>query len=347
MFQSSLDSVAVTTPAMQGLFILPPELRSIVWGYLLPPPKILRPEAKYSYTKSQQRLAPEDRVPRQWVLGFTQTPLHPPPTNHDQRLRSQYFSVECKPPVLSQLCQESRRFILSHGSFIFGKGAADGGVWWNPQADTLLFTYEWSTRHESCALAGLTGLDQVRNVAIDSDQARYISYHALYPKEFASTRSREWAVPREIILNLPKSRGCEHFFDYIKPTRLTVVFPRIGLFSRLVSRAALCTRTALLFDESSDEGFHRKHVTFNIGGDSFDLLVKKLTAYRGLWVALRESPALESESAVDGEYSKMRGRSTDSTDGHFHVKNPEVKDGTGTWFWVPWRAVIANRPEAL
>lgn len=126
-----------------GISILPPEIRTSIWEQAIIDGRILQPRGRFDSVKSK------------WVLWFPRTRQH----------------------SLTQVCQETRKFMLGNGDFIFGKDPTEPGLWWSANFDTLLFTHNWDLRFEWNALEGLQGLNKVKSVIIDQDLARWISYH--------------------------------------------------------------------------------------------------------------------------------------------------------------------------
>lgn len=127
------------------IFILPFEIRLSIWEYAIVDGRILQPRGRFDSFKNK------------WMLWFPRTRQH----------------------SLTQVCHETRKFMLKKGDFIFGKDPTERGLWWNANVDTLIFTHNWDLRFEWNALEGLQGLDKVKRVIIDQDLARWMSYHAI------------------------------------------------------------------------------------------------------------------------------------------------------------------------
>lgn len=190
------------TKSHTSIFILPPEIRQSIWEYALPDKRILQPSGRF------------DQASGGWIFAISGTDGQ---------------------PSLTQVCRETRQFMLRNGDFIFGKDPTEAGLWWNPKADTLLFTYEWDLRFEWNALEGLRGLDKVKNVIIDQDFARWMSYRPIYP----------WDLPgydlpgRFLPLNAKHAVGFRlcypddspyfkfFLFNGIHPDNLAVLFSRL------------------------------------------------------------------------------------------------------------------------
>ncbi|POS79688.1 hypothetical protein DHEL01_v201922 [Diaporthe helianthi] len=80
------------------------------------------------------------------------------------------FEDKPKQPILSQISQESRQFMLGQGSFIFKKGD-NGGFWWSSDDDVFFLDSYCRLPPLSSSLEALDGLELVRNIAVDSFQA--------------------------------------------------------------------------------------------------------------------------------------------------------------------------------
>lgn len=92
-----------TQPTSPGaLFMLPPELRREIYKGLLPPRKIVKARGAYNYPGR----------PKKWTF---------------------YSLNAVSQPLLTQLCKETRDFILQKGTFIFNDGKEEGGLWWDPE----------------------------------------------------------------------------------------------------------------------------------------------------------------------------------------------------------------------
>ncbi|KAI3394920.1 hypothetical protein diail_2092 [Diaporthe ilicicola] len=128
-----------------SLFRLPPELRRLVWKFLLPGRKVLKAR---SY---RAQLGPIRRQYRRFG-----------------------FDSKVSQPILSQICAESRNYVLDHGRFTFGL-EGEAGLWWGFE-DVLLFDEEWCSEIDNPSLRELHGLDCVKNIALDGIQAQRIHY---------------------------------------------------------------------------------------------------------------------------------------------------------------------------
>ncbi|KAG8159111.1 hypothetical protein KVR01_010772 [Diaporthe batatas] len=114
------DAIAVQqmqdTCGRASLFRLPPELRLVIWKFLLPGRRVFRARS------CGARLDPRRTDDRRFVFGF---------------------DTKVSQPILSQICAESRQCLLDHGQLVFGLGD-EAGLWWGPQ-DVLLFTGDCCT----------------------------------------------------------------------------------------------------------------------------------------------------------------------------------------------------------
>lgn len=173
---TALNTTRPTRPSHQSLaptalFRLPPEIRHMIYKYLIPPPKAIRAASFHRPTKPEF-----------------------------------YTGNHLLQPILAQLCAETRAFILNHGTYIFNKSDTESGLWWNPKHDVLVFEQEWWCSRESddddydrlppswcsresgdeyarlppspiaAALSGLRGLEHVRHVAVDAALACHLGY---------------------------------------------------------------------------------------------------------------------------------------------------------------------------
>lgn len=131
-----------------SLFGFPPEIRHIVWEFLLPGRRVLSVRTRY-----------EDGVENACVT----------------------FEGQPKQPILSQICQESRIFLLRRGTFIFKKGN-NGSFWWSSEDDVFLVNRSCRLAPLSYSLKALEGLDLIQNIAVDSFQAAAIVWIKQEPK---------------------------------------------------------------------------------------------------------------------------------------------------------------------
>ncbi|KAI7779760.1 hypothetical protein LA080_000357 [Diaporthe eres] len=131
-----------------GLSGLPLEIRLMIWQLLFPGRRVLTARTRNNSDPQNARLELEGQ-PRQ--------------------------------PILSQICQESRNFILGRGAFAF-KNGNDGGFWWNGEDDVFLVDYQCLLGPLSYALEGLDGLSMIRNIAVDSFQSVALKWYKQEPR---------------------------------------------------------------------------------------------------------------------------------------------------------------------
>lgn len=180
-----------------SLLGLPAEIRLMVWQQLLPGRR---------------------------VFSVRTTDTSEPYT---ARLR---FDGQLRQPVLSQICQESRDFILRQGAFIF-KNGSDGGFWWSTEDDVLLIDYQCALGALSHALIGLEGLEVIQNIAVDSYQAVALKWYKQQPRDPGVNTATDsegahtvrWMVSWGKALDCPSHRHpILRFFSHAR--RLTVHF---------------------------------------------------------------------------------------------------------------------------
>lgn len=140
--------VGTGAEASVSLYRLAPELRLMIWQLLLPGRRVLSVRTRNESDPQNARLVLEGH-PRQ--------------------------------PILSQICQESRNFILRRGRFVF-KNGDDGGFWWNAEDDVLLVDYHCSLGPLSYALEDLDGLRMIQKIAVDSFQAVALKWYKQEPR---------------------------------------------------------------------------------------------------------------------------------------------------------------------
>lgn len=175
------------------LLKLPIELRMMIWDLLLPDLKVLLAKVRDVTTN-------ED-----WENGKTN--------------RVQFYledhSGKSKPhvPLLSSICQDSRAFLFDHGGFAFGK-AEEGGIWWNAKADTLVIDSTWDDVDFVTQFDGMSGLEHVKNLALDTNHAGDLAYRVTYSAGDTSM-PREQRQPLAVDITFRSYlRGCgstDHF----------------------------------------------------------------------------------------------------------------------------------------
>lgn len=196
---SSCERLANTdAEASISLFRLPAEIRLMVWQQLLPGRR---------------------------VFSVRTNDVSDP---QSARLR---FEGQPRQPILSQICQESRDFILRQGAFIF-KNGNDGGFWWNTEDDVLLVDYHCALGPLSYALESLDGLNMIQNIAVDSYQAvafKWYKQEPRHPETGTATVDSEGAHTLRWMLSWGKAWDCPsykhpilRFFSHAR--KLTVHF---------------------------------------------------------------------------------------------------------------------------
>lgn len=230
----------MATPSISDL---PPEIRQLIW------------EDAIRESKTVQLGGRFDQETGSWVIFFP------------RQLVQQ--------PSLTQVCRETRDFMLGIGDFIFGKGPAERGLWWNPKVDILLFTHRWDLRFEWCALEGLRGLEKVKNVVIDQDLARWMSYHPIYPCDVpvydpSNIHTHNGVQPVGFRLWYPEDPPYFNFFLFngIQPDKLAVLFTRL---SQLPPQGL------------DNDDFPHLRVEFDFLNDDLDQVKRKLARIAILW----------------------------------------------------------------
>lgn len=233
------------------LFAFPPEIRYIIWESLLPGRRILSVRTKYEGEVENARLALEGQP---------------------------------KQPILSQICQESRNFLLHRGAFMFKKGN-NGGFWWSSEDDVFLVDRSCRLAPLAYSLEGLDGLALIQNIAVDSFQAAAIQWIKQEPKGVnpAMTTDNEETATFRWLLSWGKVWDCPSYkhpiLRFFKHSgRLTVHFaqpfhnpPHIGPSCDLLGGCSLTfdipaekMKTAL----DGIEEFHRKWMELPGGIDN-------------------------------------------------------------------------------
>lgn len=152
---------------------LPPELRDIIWGYTLPPTRLISLDglrrARFDHLDRSVRRAYELWFRDQQVSEAQR--VEPCETTHCFDFRERY-----PPPVMTQICRESRRFALRAGYFLLpawdgsGEEACGGGpgaVWFHGTADVLYIEGGSVPFFLTTAPFRIPNAARVRTVAVD------------------------------------------------------------------------------------------------------------------------------------------------------------------------------------
>lgn len=268
-----------------GIFSLPFEIRLSIWEYAILDGRMLQPRGEFDSSK------------KKWILWFPRTRQH----------------------SLTQVCRETRKFMLENGDFIFGKDHTEPGLWWNANVDTLFFNQKWDPRFESNALEGLQGLDKVKSVIIDQDLARWMSYHAIYAQddpEDDSVNISPDSLEKPVGFRFCYPDESPYFkfflFNGIHPDNLTVLF----------------TRLLPTFDagpgyvEFDIDAFPDQRVHFNFLNDEVGEVERKLTQLRSLW---RQS----MQNQPDRHTANMDRLIAET----FHKPGPQFRKGASCEGW--------------
>lgn len=257
----------------QGLFRLPPELRLIIWELLLPGKRLLRARARYGRDRTSQ---PDDGSSKtkghqgRWFLRVYNWEM-----DDDECLFSQL-----RTPIVLKICQESRKFALQHGSFIFGQcdKNRETGTWWNSELDVLGFDSSWNLELYPWALQNLQGLEHVKNVAIDEAHAWTVCYDAGYNGTHPLEIPRELRDPLAITFEFRESDDMGHYILEFFPH-----FQQLGIYFSTMYMGKY--REWLLNTRDSSKEFVLEEdtfsVTFRLGSD-IQTAVRELRKYRRL-----------------------------------------------------------------
>lgn len=134
----------------------------MVFEHLMPEQKVVNVSGKFTSPKRNPQ------APKRWEL-------------HISYNRSDRMHEKPGPPLLSQLCFEARAYILEKGEFIFKKEETqEGGLWWNPRKDILVFGKDFCPRFEPFALENLEGLQLVCHLGLDPEHAKHLVFEVQY-----------------------------------------------------------------------------------------------------------------------------------------------------------------------
>ncbi|KAJ0116059.1 hypothetical protein J7T55_005005 [Diaporthe amygdali] len=252
------------------LFRLPLELRIMIWELILPGKRALRARAGFRHVVNSHRESSSRDVKGcqgEWFIRV-----------HDWNFRyDNDFELEI--PKILQICRESRGVALQHGSFVFRHrgNIHDTGIWWNSDLDVLGFDKSWDLDLHRWALGHLDGLEHVKHVAIDENQARSFWYDAGYG-DSPWTTSCELREPLAVKFRFLETPGRRHYILEFFPhfQQLTIIFMNLW-------------RKKFVQWMRKREGFSRTFVpeedtystTFRLGSD-IKTAVNELTTYRKL-----------------------------------------------------------------
>lgn len=159
---------------------IPLEIRREIWKLLLPGPR--------SFTATTKR-------------------------DRNGRLLFHFLQKE-KQPILSQICAETRDFLLEHWSFISDDSHRGGGFWWNSQSDKMIFDSSWSPSVAHEVLSTLHRLHNVHNISI------YKNHIPTSKLDHSVTRRLPWDgtnVPDDLItMHLGFYRDPPHLLHFIR-----------------------------------------------------------------------------------------------------------------------------------
>lgn len=145
--------------------------------------------------------------------------------------------------------------------------------------------FEWN------ALEGLRGLEKVKNVIIDQDLARWISYHPIYQQDREDDPEDD-PQPIGFKFYYPDHRSSSFkffLFNGIHPESLTVLFTRLLQNpDSTISFYDTILRYNELSEEPDSDVFAAVRVDFNFFNDDMDEVKQKLIRLGSLWVQSRQ-----------------------------------------------------------
>lgn len=230
--QNGTDLATTAATSHSHLAKLPIELRMMIWGLLLPDPKVV-------LAKMRNVTTDED-----WENGITDR----------MQFYLEHHSGQSKPqvPILSKICQDSRAFLSDHGGFAFGK-AGEGGTWWNAKADILVINSTWEDGDFVTQFDGMSGLQYVKRLALDTTQAGDLAYRVAYLTDEVDM-PRELRQPLAIDLTFRSYlRGCGPIDHFIP--RLFTGLEHIMLYFPELNDPGCC-RSAPDHSHSAEAGCH-------------------------------------------------------------------------------------------
>lgn len=254
----------------------------MIWELLLPGKRILRAQAWYGRDRSSHLDDFSTKIkghPGRWYLRVYDWDLH---DTDGSRLMLEI-------PTVLEICKESRSVALRHGSFIFSRHdkSHETGTWWNPNLDVLGFDHSWDLKQHPWALQHLQGLENVKNVAIDEQQAWSFCYEAGYNGRDSLDIPRKLRQPLAVTFEFRESDDTNHcileFFPHFQ--QLGIYFPTIYKrkfreWYRVEMGLENPSEQILSAEDFSpeDDAFS---VTFRLGSDT-ETAVKELRKYRKL-----------------------------------------------------------------
>lgn len=226
---------------------LPPEIRLMIWQLLLPGRRVLTARTRNNSDPQNARLELEGQ-PRQ--------------------------------PILSQICQESRDFILGRGAFVF-KNGNDGGFWWNAEDDVFLVDYQCLLGPLSYALEGLDGLSMIRNIAVDSFQSVALKWYKQEPRS-AETGMRVGSERNTVRWLLSWGEVYDECSSYEHP--ISRFFPHIrSLTVHFAEPFHVSPHSGPPYGLQEDCSF-----TFEIPAENMETAIRSFQDFQWKWVNLYE-----------------------------------------------------------
>lgn len=225
------------------------------------------------------------------------------------RYRRFGFDSKVSQPILSQICSESRKYLLNHGKFIFGL-TGEGGLWWRSE-DVLLFDQNWSIQWDTSSLKGLKGLDCVKNIALDSIQATCIEY--MYrlsggdEPNCAGTHGSSVGpmvchglAPQSITLYYLCGRHLDHFLNHFNFLESLMIIFECAVKTdcrseRYHSAAQPSSAPISHFLDKSDV---YDYVTFIRDCNNMDDAIGRMRKLRRLWMERQDQPELKYRFSV-------------------------------------------------
>lgn len=260
---------------------LPEELRLMVWEMAIPARKTLALRmddiCRICFCETNKRLG--------W-LG--------PLVSHWPRPDEQLLD-KVRPPMLGQICNESRAVALKHGKFIFGR-ADDPGFWWNHDLDVLWLPRVYGNEMEQdiTCLQCVRGLEYIKHLAIDNWVADELSYEIGYCRVEDATTLISQLEP--VIIRLRHASGLEGasnpisaFFNrLLKEIRsMTIFFGELDGDSGNRPEVPLYTDTLFISDQPQPQPEdHRTCVTFQIGPWDIEKALGTIERYEQLWQSM-------------------------------------------------------------